>query len=247
MLKPKTMSDSYKSFAENYDYIFPLNPLQREFLMTRFPADKDISVLDLGCGTGSLATSLAEEGYKVVGIDIEPAMIDVAQSKVKGKNPVFLVEDMTKLQRSFKAESFDAIYSFGNSLVHLGDPDAIENLFQTARTLLKPGGKFFGQIINYRRIFDKMVTGLPTIDNEHISFERGYQFSGPGDPLYFKTRLLTKKDGIILENKEKLYPLLPEEALFFLENAGFYDIDLFGAFNGDGLLSDSYSFIFVAQ
>jgi SAM-dependent methyltransferase len=241
------MSDSYSSIAENYDYIFPLNPLQKMFLTNRFPSDKNISVLDLGCGTGSLAIALAEEDYKVVGIDNDPKMIDVAQSKFKGKNPVFLVEDMTKLQRSFKAESFDAIFSFGNSLVHLGDPDAIENLFQTAKTLLKPGGKFFGQIINYRRIFDKMVTGLPTIDNEHISFERGYQFTGPGEPLYFKTRLLTKKDGKILENKEKLYPLLPEEALFFLENAGFYDIDLYGAFNGDGLLPDSYSFIFVAR
>ncbi|TCN73272.1 class I SAM-dependent methyltransferase [Acetobacteroides hydrogenigenes] len=242
------MSDSYSSIAENYDYIFPLNPLQKMFLTSRIPSGKNISVLDLGCGTGSLAIALAEEeDYNIVGIDNDPNMIDVAQSKVKGKNPVFLVEDMTKVQRSFKAESFDAIYSFGNSLVHLSNPDDIENLFQTAKTLLKPGGKFLGQIINYRRIFDKMVTGLPTIDNEHISFERGYQFTGPGEPLYFKTRLLTKKDGKILENKEVLYPLLPEEALFFLENAGFYDIDLYGAFNGDGLLSDSYSFIFVAR
>ncbi len=242
------MSDSYSSIAENYDYIFPLNPLQKMFLTSRIPSGKNISVLDLGCGTGSLAIALAEEeDYNIVGIDNDPNMIDVAQSKVKGKNPVFLVEDMTKVQRSFKAESFDAIYSFGNSLVHLSNPDDIENLFQMAKTLLKPGGKFLGQIINYRRIFDKMVTGLPTIDNEHISFERGYQFTGPGEPLYFKTRLLTKKDGKILENKEVLYPLLPEEALFFLENAGFYDIDLYGAFNGDGLLSDSYSFIFVAR
>ncbi len=241
------MSDSYSSIAENYDHIFPLNLLQKEFLTKRLPQVNPISILDLGCGTGSLAISLADEGYKVVGIDNDSKMIDVAQSKNKGKNSVFLVEDMTKVQRSFKAESFDAIFSFGNSLVHLGDPDAIENLFLTAKTLLKPGGKFFGQIINYRRIFDKMVTGLPTIDNEFISFERGYQFTGPGEPLFFKTRLLTKKDGKILENREKLYPLLPEEALFFLESAGFYDIDLYGAFNGDGLLSDSYSFIFVAK
>jgi SAM-dependent methyltransferase len=241
------MSDSYSSIAENYDYIFPLNPLQIEFLVNKLPNEKGLSLLDLGCGTGSLAAALTEKDYTVVGIDNDPKMIEVAQSKHKGKNPVFFVEDMRKLQRSFKAESFDAIYCFGNSLVHLGNPDEIENLFQVVRSLLKPGGKFFGQIINYRRIFDKMVTGLPTIDNEHISFERSYNFSGPGDPLYFKTRLLTKKNHKIVENTEVLYPLLPEEALFFLENAGFYDYDLFGAFNGDSLLSDSYSFIFAAH
>lgn len=242
------MSDSYSSLADVYDYIFPLNPLQIEFLSSKFAQGSPISALDLGCGTGSLAVALAERNFKTVGIDLDKKMIEIAQHKAKAVNDVtFLVEDMTKIQRSFKAGSFDTVYSFGNSIVHLSNPDEIENLFAAARTLLKPGGKFIGQIINYRRIFDKMVTGLPTIDNEHISFERSYQFTGPGEPLTFKTRTLIKSSGTILENQEILYPLLPEEALFFLENAGYGDVELYGAFNGDVLLADSYSFIFVAK
>lgn len=242
------MSDSYASIADYYDYIFPLNPLQIEFITSRLSPEENPVLLDLGCGTGSLAVALAEEGFNTVGIDIDEKMIEIAHQKGKGNgNTTFLVEDMNKIQRSFKAGSFDSIYSFGNSIVHLGSPEAIENLFASVRSLLKPDGKFIGQIINYRRIFDKMVTGLPTIDNEFISFERSYQFTGPGEPLYFKTRTYIKSSGKILENRETLYPLLPEEALFFLENAGFYDVDLYGAFNGDTLLSDSYSFIFVAK
>ena len=67
--------------------------VQKMFLTSRIPSGKNISVLDLGCGTGSLAIALAEEeDYNIVGIDNDPNMIDVAQSKVKGKNPVFLVE-----------------------------------------------------------------------------------------------------------------------------------------------------------
>lgn len=242
------MSDSYSTIAEVYDYIFPLNPLQIDFLAKNLDRGKGLSLLDLGCGTGSLANEISQEDFNVVGIDLDKKMIEIAQTRAKGNgNATFLVEDMNKIHRSFKAGSFDAIYSFGNSIVHLEEPENIENLFKSAKGLLKPGGKFIGQIINYRRIFDKMVTGLPTIDNEHVSFERSYNFSGPGEPLYFKTRTFIKSTGKILENKETLYPLLPEEALFFLENAGFHDVDLYGAFNGDGLVADSYSFIFVAK
>ncbi|MGH2605416.1 MAG: class I SAM-dependent methyltransferase, partial [Anaerolineales bacterium] len=33
------------------------------------------SVLDLGCGTGQLAVYFLERGYRVVGIDLSPAML----------------------------------------------------------------------------------------------------------------------------------------------------------------------------
>jgi ubiquinone/menaquinone biosynthesis C-methylase UbiE len=38
-------------------------------------------VADLGCGTGSLAVLLAEEGHAVHGVDVSPAMVDRARAK----------------------------------------------------------------------------------------------------------------------------------------------------------------------
>ncbi|HEX6247194.1 MAG TPA: methyltransferase domain-containing protein [Nocardioidaceae bacterium] len=38
-------------------------------------------VADLGCGTGSLAVLLAEEGYDVDGVDLSPRMLEVARRK----------------------------------------------------------------------------------------------------------------------------------------------------------------------
>jgi 2-polyprenyl-3-methyl-5-hydroxy-6-metoxy-1,4-benzoquinol methylase len=40
-------------------------------------------VLDVPCGTGRLAETLLEDGFRVVGVDISPAMLDVAQRKLK--------------------------------------------------------------------------------------------------------------------------------------------------------------------
>ena len=39
-------------------------------------------VVDLGCGSGIWARELADAGYKVLGIDISPAMIKIAQQRV---------------------------------------------------------------------------------------------------------------------------------------------------------------------
>ena len=39
-------------------------------------------VVDLGCGSGLWAEKLVQKGYKVLGIDISEAMIDIARSRV---------------------------------------------------------------------------------------------------------------------------------------------------------------------
>ena len=55
--------------------------------------------LDLACGTGSLAVRLSEKGYSVIGTDMSPEMLSVAQQKAAVKNAdiLFLCQDMTQL------------------------------------------------------------------------------------------------------------------------------------------------------
>ncbi len=43
------------------------------------------SVVDLGCGTGTLAMLLAEEGFRVDGIDFSPRMVAHAEAKTAGR------------------------------------------------------------------------------------------------------------------------------------------------------------------
>ncbi|WP_427923411.1 class I SAM-dependent methyltransferase [Streptomyces sp. cg40] len=53
------------------------------------PAD----VLDLGCGTGTLSLLAAEQGHRVTGVDLSPAMIGLARAKLAGRDAVFLLGD----------------------------------------------------------------------------------------------------------------------------------------------------------
>jgi 2-polyprenyl-3-methyl-5-hydroxy-6-metoxy-1,4-benzoquinol methylase len=59
------------------------NALEKSVLRRAFAnLPRGATVLDLPCGTGRLAEVLLEEGFKVVGIDISAAMLEVARRKL---------------------------------------------------------------------------------------------------------------------------------------------------------------------
>lgn len=56
----------------------------RDLLLPLMPKEP-ASVVDLGCGTGSLAVLLAEAGYEVSGVDLSRRMLELAEAKAAAK------------------------------------------------------------------------------------------------------------------------------------------------------------------
>ena len=66
----------------------------------------NLSVLDIGCGTGALCAVFHELGYGVTGVDPSQNMLDIASSKPENKNVTFL--NASVLERlPFPDKSFD--------------------------------------------------------------------------------------------------------------------------------------------
>lgn len=67
------------------------------------------SVLDVGCGTGSLASIMANLGIRVTGVDFSRQMVGRAREKTSGLSPrpTFCVMDATRL--ALAPRSFDAL------------------------------------------------------------------------------------------------------------------------------------------
>jgi 2-polyprenyl-3-methyl-5-hydroxy-6-metoxy-1,4-benzoquinol methylase len=53
---------------------------------------KEATILDAPCGTGRLAEALLEAGYRVFGVDISPAMLQVASRKLERYGSRFQTE-----------------------------------------------------------------------------------------------------------------------------------------------------------
>ncbi|MFF5145634.1 class I SAM-dependent methyltransferase [Streptomyces sp. NPDC013157] len=96
------------------------------------PAD----LLDLGCGTGSLALLAAEQGHRVTGVDSSPAMVERARAKLAGRDAVFLPGDAAAPPVGERL--FDVLL-VRHVLWALPDPARV---LRHWRALLRPGGRF---------------------------------------------------------------------------------------------------------
>jgi ubiquinone/menaquinone biosynthesis C-methylase UbiE len=108
----------------------------RRLLLPELPPAPAL-VADLGCGTGSLACLLAEEGHQVRGIDLAPRMVEAARAKAvrAGVEISFQVGDAAA--PPWPDASVDVVLA-RHVLWALGDPHAA--VARWAR-LLRPGGR----------------------------------------------------------------------------------------------------------
>jgi SAM-dependent methyltransferase len=104
-------------------------------LLPRLP--EGARLLDLCCGTGQLAATLAERGYVVTGIDNSAEMLRYARQNAPAAR--FFKADA----RSFHLPSaFDAVISTFDSLNHFLSLEELTAVFRQARQALAPAGWF---------------------------------------------------------------------------------------------------------
>lgn len=231
----------YQSISEYYDHIFPPNNLQAGFATDSFDAGSELNILDIGCGTGSLSIALASYFNKVIGIDPDTDMLSIAENKAdhKLKNLSFEAIGMLDISEHFKENTFDGVLCFGNTLVHLGSEKEIQEFLDQAGYVLKPGGKLMIQIINYDRVIDQDIKGLPTIENEFVKFTRKYTYHPEKNLLDFETLLTIKSEKREIRNIIHLYPIRRTKLLQLVRQSGFSDIRVWGNFKREALVQES--------
>ncbi len=99
------------------------------------------SVLDAGCGTGRVAIELSRRGYEVVGIDLDPAMLEAARQKAPHLE--WIVADLADPDLATPARSlgrrFDIVVMAGNVLIFVA-PGTEGRVVANMAAHLTPGG-----------------------------------------------------------------------------------------------------------
>lgn len=104
------------------------------------------SVLDLACGTGRHAVELASRGYRVVGLDVSPAMLTLAAREAESRRQKldFVQADMREM--SFEA-SFDGVYCWSSSFGFF-DEEKNAQVARSVHRALRGGGRFLLDVLN---------------------------------------------------------------------------------------------------
>jgi SAM-dependent methyltransferase len=133
-------------------------------------------VLDLGCGTGRIALALADAGHDVVGLDLSPAMLAVARSKL-GRLPA----DVQGRVRFIEADmsDFDVGGLFGLAIAPfrafqaLLEPASQHACLLAVARHLRPGGLVVLQLFDPRLDLcapgaeDRLTGERPSVEHPH--------------------------------------------------------------------------------
>jgi SAM-dependent methyltransferase len=102
-------------------------------------------ILEMGCGTGSHATHLAQEGFTIHGVDLSETMIGRAEER-RAMLPLALSQRMTFAPGDIRTVRTGDKYDVAVSLFHVMSYQAtnedLETTFETAAVHLNPGGLF---------------------------------------------------------------------------------------------------------
>ena len=142
--------------ARYYDCLVDWNArLAREipFLKSLIPGPR---VLVAACGTGGHLPALAAEGFEVLGIDADPAMVEAARSK--GPAEQRRLEECSRLGRTF-----DAVLCLGNVLPGLAESNQMESALAEMHAALASGGVFFTHNLNYDRRWREKTRFFPLL------------------------------------------------------------------------------------
>lgn len=239
--------DFYQSIAPFYHHIFKINQAQIDFVKAAI-LKNDQSILEIGCGIGTLSFELASFYQQLISIDLDAEMIAMAKSNPKntGDNIQFLQMNMLELDANFDKNAMDGIICFGNTLVHLSSLKQVLDFLLEAKSILKTNRKLLIQIVNYDRILSQQITELPLIENDEILFERNYHYNVETNRIDFNTRLTVKSTHQQIENSVVLLPILKSEIEQLLIKAGFKNSNFYGNFNEEFFSLESPALIVEA-
>jgi SAM-dependent methyltransferase len=244
---------AYNQFAYYYDKLMEEMPYAEWLDFLRQCWDKHghpLTIADLGCGTGSIAIPLAQQGYEVFGIDLSEDMLAVAQQKAyeaERSHPFLGKGSITWLQQDLRDWSLlrpvDTIISLCDCFNYLLEEADIQMAFAQAYAGLKPGGIFVFDVHTQQQLEayaeeqpfflnedDIAYIWTSDLDEERCEIEHALTIfsklpAKPGDSEYEEVEHFQRLEEFHVQRAYEL-PWLRKELLA----AGFSDVECYGDF-----------------
>lgn len=192
------IAESFGSASKSYDVSARLQRFSGKHLMPWLPNRNDLTVLDLGAGTGFFTDLLAGSYNQVIGLDISKEMLKYAK-ECRNENIIWLEADAHKIPLQDK--SIDFIYS--NLVIQWCEP--LDVAINEMLRVLKPGGLIIFTTLVDGTLHELKSSWKQVDDDQHvIDFKTEEQLSE-----YFNTDyssvLEHKCQDIVLEYQNVIH------------------------------------------
>ncbi len=157
----ENIAKTFGSASESYDVSARLQRFSGKHLMPWLPTDKNLTVLDLGSGTGFFTDLLASSYQQVIGLDISTKMLRFAQGN-RNKKIAWLEADAHKIP--LQDASIDLIYS--NLVIQWCEP--LEVAIDEMLRVLKPGGLIIFTTLICGTLHELKSSWRQVDDDQHV-------------------------------------------------------------------------------
>lgn len=223
---------AYDSLAGSYDALtwdVPYEKIAQYVLrLCRHHGCRPASVLDLACGTGSLAILLAKQGLSVLGADCSEQMLTQASAKSAGMDnaPYWILQKMQHLRLP---QPVDAVCCCLDSVNYVTRPADLQQAFRRVFDALTPGGVFVFDINTPEKL--QGLDGQVFLDeNETTYCVWRAEFSPKKRLCRYGIDLFCREGALWRRSREEHteYAYTPEELTQYLTAAGFASVAIYG-------------------
>lgn len=262
----KNTEEIYTDFARVYDELMDNTPYEEwgnrlDELIRKYgvsaperdaenllDSEKNL-VVDLGCGTGTLAELLYEKGYDMIGVDASESMLNIAMDKKaeSGSEILYLQQDMRELELY---STVGTVYSVCDSLNYILEEEELKTVFSLVNNYLFPGGIFifdFNTDYKYREVIGNTTI---TENREDCSFiwENYYN---PEEEIneYDLTIFVQEEENLFRRFTETHFQrgYTVEQMLRLVEEAGMKVVEVKDADTGEAVTEQSERVYMVAR
>ncbi len=251
------MKQWYELLFENYGLQYDKESFTQgtfgecDFIEKEINADKNLRILDIGCGTGRHSIELAKRGYSVTGIDL--SLTQINRAKEKAAEQKVKVNFSTGDARNLPFENeFDLAIMICEGAFPLMETDEMNfQILQSAGRSLKTGSKLIFTTLNgLFPLFHSVKEFLAS----HSKNDNAVYDKNSFDLMTFRDHNITTivdDSGVAKELvcNERYY--VPSEITWILKSLGFISVDIFGAKLGsfsrkDILTTEDFEMLVIA-